>query len=61
MTPRRVSPSVRDNCKECVSECEHAGKDRDFTCINGISCKVTEKVTPTMICPICGNVIEVKV
>lgn len=30
----------RDNCKDCHSECEHAGKDREFVCINGISCKI---------------------
>lgn len=29
-----------DNCKNCVSGCEHAGKDREFVCRNGISCKV---------------------
>lgn len=28
-----------DNCKNCVSGCEHAGKDREFVCRNGISCK----------------------
>lgn len=31
-----------DNCKDCHSECEHAGKDREFVCINGISCKITK-------------------
>lgn len=29
-----------DNCKNCVSLCEHAGKDREFVCPNGKSCKV---------------------
>ena len=29
-----------DNCKNCVSHCEHAGKDREFVCIHGVSCKV---------------------
>lgn len=29
-----------DNCKNCVSGCEHAGKDREFVCMNGVSCKV---------------------
>ena len=29
-----------DNCKNCVSGCEHAGKDREFVCRNGVSCKV---------------------
>lgn len=31
-----------DNCKNCVSQCEHAGKDREFICRGGKSCKVTE-------------------
>lgn len=31
---------VYDNCKDCVSKCEHAGKDREFICPNGVSCKV---------------------
>ena len=29
-----------DNCKNCVSCCEHAGKDREFICMGGKSCKV---------------------
>ena len=29
-----------DNCKDCCSKCEHAGKDREFVCPGGISCKV---------------------
>lgn len=28
-----------DNCKDCASVCEHAGKDREFVCPNGVSCK----------------------
>ena len=32
----------KDNCKDCVSKCEHAGKDREFVCIGGVSCKVQE-------------------
>lgn len=36
-----------DNCKECVSKCEHAGKDREFICGNGVSCKVTKKPIAT--------------
>ena len=32
----------KDNCKDCVSKCEHAGKDREFVCIGGVSCKVEE-------------------
>lgn len=27
-----------DNCKDCHSKCEHAGKDREF-CYRGESCK----------------------
>ena len=30
-----------DNCKNCVRLCEHRGKDREFVCPNGISCKAT--------------------
>ena len=30
-----------DNCKNCRSRCIHAGKDREFVCINGVSCKIT--------------------
>ena len=30
-----------DNCKDCHSRCVHAGKDRNFVCINGVSCKIT--------------------
>ena len=30
-----------DNCKDCHSSCVHAGKDRKFVCINGVSCKNT--------------------
>ena len=29
-----------DNCKNCVSKCEHAGKDREFVCGPRGSCKV---------------------
>ena len=32
---------VYDNCRNCKSKCEHAGKDREFICRGGISCKVT--------------------
>ena len=31
-----------DNCKDCCSKCEHAGKDREFICPGGVSCKVLE-------------------
>lgn len=31
----------RDNCINCVSRCEHAGKNREFVCKNGVSCKQT--------------------
>ena len=30
-----------DNCKDCHSRCIHAGKYREFVCINGVSCKIT--------------------
>ena len=30
-----------DNCKDCHSRCVHAGKDRKFVCINGVSCNIT--------------------
>ncbi len=30
---------MRDNCKNCIAQCEHAGKDREFVCRNGKSCK----------------------
>ena len=36
-----------DNCKTCVSRCEHAGKDREFVCPGGKSCKVTDKENAT--------------
>lgn len=29
-----------DNCKDCMSKCEHAGKNREFVCSGGVSCKV---------------------
>lgn len=29
----------RDNCRDCISACEHAGKDREFICVGGMSCK----------------------
>ena len=30
-----------DNCKNCQNRnCEHFGKDREFVCINGVSCKI---------------------
>ena len=32
-----------DNCKGCHSRCVHAGKDREFICINGVSCKITKE------------------
>ena len=31
-----------DNCKDCHSRCIHAGKDRNFICMNGISCKIVK-------------------
>lgn len=35
-----TSPLKHDNCKNCISECVHAGKDREF-CYRGTSCKKT--------------------
>lgn len=34
-----------DNCKECVSRCEHAGKDREFVYRGDKSCKIVKKQT----------------
>lgn len=34
---------VTDNCKDCVSCCAHAGKDREFICPGGVSCKITKR------------------
>ena len=31
-----------DNCKDCHSRCIHAGKDRNFICMNGVSCKIVK-------------------
>ena len=39
---------VRDNCKDCTSSCEHAGKDREFVCVKGVSCK-TVNPKPEMV------------
>ena len=39
---------VRDNCKNCNSSCEHAGKDREFVCVKGVSCK-TVKPKPDIV------------
>ena len=36
-----------DNCKDCHSRCVHAGKDRNFVCINGVSCKITTEKPQT--------------
>ena len=36
---------VRDNCKDCTSSCEHAGKDREFVCVKGVSCKTVKPKT----------------
>ena len=38
-----------DNCKNCHSLCIHAGKDREFVCINGVSCKITTECTDEVI------------
>lgn len=39
---------VRDNCKGCNPSCEHAGKDREFVCVKGVSCKIV-KPKPDMV------------
>lgn len=39
--PVKISPCIYDNCKDCTRSCEHAGKDREFVCPNGVTCKVT--------------------
>ena len=36
-----------DNCKDCHSRCVHSGKDRNFVCINGVSCKITTEKPQT--------------
>ena len=36
-----------DNCKNCHSLCIHAGKDREFVCTNGVSCKITMEKSQT--------------
>lgn len=36
-----------DNCKDCYSRCVHAGKDREFICINGVSCKIIKEKPKT--------------
>lgn len=41
---KRAFTPKRDNCKDCMSSCYHAGKDREFICPGGVSCKVT--ITP---------------
>jgi len=38
-----------DNCKGCKNRnCEHFGKNREFVCINGISCKVEKEEEQNM-------------
>lgn len=36
----------RDNCKDCIASCEHAGKDREFVCRDGKSCKEVASAKP---------------
>lgn len=45
-----------DNCKNCVSRCEHAGKDREFICPSGESCKVL--YTPERVAQAAADFIE---
>ena len=28
-----------NNGKDCIRQCEHTGKDKEFICKNGVSCK----------------------
>lgn len=51
----------RDNCKDCISACEHAGKDREFVCLGEASCKRSSaaawddtKITNGRVCTSCG-------
>ena len=32
-----------DNGKDCIRQCEHAEKDKEFICKNGVSCKKVEE------------------
>lgn len=41
----KTEPLRYDNCKECVSRCEHAGKDREFVYRGDKSCKIVKKQT----------------
>lgn len=38
----KTNPLHYDNCKNCASRCEHAGKDREFV-YSESSCKVAKK------------------
>lgn len=40
----KTNPLHYDNCKNCASRCEHAGKDREFV-YRESSCKVVKKRT----------------
>lgn len=52
-----------DNCKDCASKCEHAGKNREFVYSGERSCKVNgiarkidrEKWEPCMWCALNGQ------
>lgn len=35
---KETKPLKHDNCKDCIRNCEHAGKDREF-CYKDVSCK----------------------
>lgn len=41
----KTEPLRYDNCKECVSRCVHAGKDREFVYRGDKSCKIVKKQT----------------
>lgn len=63
MKSRATLPHLNyDNCKDCASKCEHAGKNREFVYSGERSCKVNgiarkidrEKWEPCKICGIRG-------
>lgn len=63
MKSKATLPQLKyDNCKDCASKCEHAGKNREFVYSGERSCKVNgiarkidrEKWEPCKICGIRG-------
>ena len=64
MKSRATLPHLNyDNCKDCASKCEHAGKNREFVYSGERSCKVNgiarkidrEKWEPCMWCVLNGQ------